>query len=156
MKEEIAKTFVALLALAVTASDFNEIAKRNKEEADKGVCHSHDFIDANEVMAEAFDVCNQPFDLNNQLDVTLWSGAWDEAKEIIQMIGESAPVVKNERLINALKAFETAYNELNGAWEDFADLPASINDLYPFRKSFDEYNIPIHEWVKKSTKDLSK
>jgi hypothetical protein len=58
-----------------------EIVARNAAEADSRVCHSHDFIDANVVMAEAFErVMGREADTQDGADLDLFNGAWDAAK----------------------------------------------------------------------------
>jgi hypothetical protein len=58
-----------------------EIVARNAAEADSRVCHSHDFIDANIVMAEAFErVMGREADTQDGADLDLFNGAWDAAK----------------------------------------------------------------------------
>lgn len=52
--EDIAFRFSAALMLAIGPKTLREVVTRNKNETVSGVCHSHDFVDANECMAEAF------------------------------------------------------------------------------------------------------
>jgi hypothetical protein len=58
---------------------------RNERETDPGICHSHDFCDANEVMLEAFKVFIAGDDVMTGIvtgdrdTVSLWNKAWDYA-----------------------------------------------------------------------------
>lgn len=48
---------------------------------DQHVCATHDFCDANMVMAEAFkNVFGREVDINDDADTDLWNTAWDLAK----------------------------------------------------------------------------
>ncbi|MBP8275356.1 MAG: hypothetical protein KAX55_00485 [Propionivibrio sp.] len=75
--------FGELLAETVTANDgsIEEVVRRNRDEAEPGICHSHDFCDANVVMETAFiQTLNRAPDLSSDLDTRLWTEAWNEAK----------------------------------------------------------------------------
>ncbi len=53
----------------------------NAERDSPGVCHSHDYCDANVFMASAFTrVTGREIDLQSHEDMVLWSAAWDFAK----------------------------------------------------------------------------
>lgn len=73
--------FVKGLTKTLTAEQFAEMCKLNAEETSTCVCHSHDFCDANEVMAEAFESVGVEFDLSDDADRALWSAAWGCAKD---------------------------------------------------------------------------
>lgn len=49
---ELASTFSAMLREELGA-DLAEVIRRNRDEIDPNVCHSHDFVDANMTMLEA-------------------------------------------------------------------------------------------------------
>jgi hypothetical protein len=56
-----------------------EIDKRNAAETDPGVCHSHDFCDANMVMDSAFTkIVGHELDPDgeSEADHDIWSRAW--------------------------------------------------------------------------------
>lgn len=148
----IAKTFVVLLKLVVSKEEYKEIVILNKNETIKDICHSHDFIEANEVMVEAFKINEQPFDLNDQEDIILWGNAWDRAQEIMQEYDRPLLAPKNEKLINALKAFNEAYNNLNKEWDN-AEATDKLSACYPFESSFDEYDVNL--WVDRAIEELS-
>jgi hypothetical protein len=50
----IALRFTQLLRYELSGREFAELVALNKAEPSLGVCHSHDYIDANTVMEEAF------------------------------------------------------------------------------------------------------
>lgn len=56
-----------------------EIIARNKV-GHPGACATHDFCDANELMAEAFkEFTGREPDCADEKDAALWSGAWNAA-----------------------------------------------------------------------------
>lgn len=88
--EKIAAEFTAILKEWL-GEDFKEVVERNRTETDSGICHSHDFCDANMAMEEAFKkvVGREPFlsedegeaqEKRTEEDSAVWSAAWDIAK----------------------------------------------------------------------------
>jgi hypothetical protein len=80
----IAQMFAQQLENVLTEEQFAEVLRRNTAEMDPGTCHSHDFCDANMVMASAFeDVMERPMVMNDtaqgEADRGLWNAAWDHA-----------------------------------------------------------------------------
>lgn len=79
--EKLAREFSRQLWLQIGPAKLRHVIGRNRKEASKEVCHSHDFCDANMMMYAA------GLDLKlwkESDDVTdyhkLWSDAWDLAK----------------------------------------------------------------------------
>jgi hypothetical protein len=65
------------LVRAELAEHMPVIIQRNKT-APAGVCATHDFCDANEIMAEAFlDQLGHAPDGDCENDTALWNAAWD-------------------------------------------------------------------------------
>lgn len=88
LKETIAARFVNLLRATLTPQQFAEMQNLNAG-ADAGICHSHDYCDANEVMARAFaQVVGREFDLES--DIALWSSAW--AYAMTHGLGQDAEI----------------------------------------------------------------
>lgn len=92
---KIAKAFGAELLKEIGADNMKKVIADNKNEKDKGVCHSHDYCDANVVMDDAFKAYGidifeefpgfpgQGMTGKNNATKTLieiWNKAWDEAK----------------------------------------------------------------------------
>jgi hypothetical protein len=80
----LALAFADVLARDMSATDWRAMRIRNRT-VDAGVCASHDVLDANMSMHEAFgDVVGHFPDLDNgpteQADFALWNAAWDVAK----------------------------------------------------------------------------
>ena len=52
--EPLAAAFLEIMGEQTTEDEREEIDGRNRQEPNPNVCHSHDFLDANMVMEEAF------------------------------------------------------------------------------------------------------
>lgn len=105
----IADAFVEGIRDSHSAAQFAEIRRRNAAELDQGVCHSHDFCDANMIMLEAFTaICGrEPAFLEGtdaeghyseaaEADAALWSQAWNIAASVglRAACGEPTPLEK--------------------------------------------------------------
>lgn len=82
-KEDLAAKFAGVLKEWLTDDQFEEMRLRNRAEAGPGVCHSHDFCDANMAMHEAFtsfgvDPLPDDGDMAQE-NIALWNAAWDLA-----------------------------------------------------------------------------
>jgi hypothetical protein len=76
----LARVFAAKLRSAITADQWRAMCRRNLIAAE-GVCASHDFLDANDVMAEAFaEVIGHEQDCASDPDAVIWSKAWSIAR----------------------------------------------------------------------------
>lgn len=64
-----------------TSAEFAEICRLNAAETNLAVCHSHDFIDANEAMNAAFrSVVGRAPDAASEDDTALMNAAWAQAR----------------------------------------------------------------------------
>jgi hypothetical protein len=85
MVARLAEVFTARLKAEMTPSEWAEMCKRNAT-ADSLTCHSHDFLDANMIMADAWryavgaDFLPDDDSEPSQSSVDLWNAAWDHAK----------------------------------------------------------------------------
>lgn len=82
LAERIADGFIKVLQDWLTAGELAEIDRRNAAEPDQGVCHSHDFCDANMAMLEPFEAATGTSPVEDTtLDwpVRLWGAAWSIA-----------------------------------------------------------------------------
>ena len=68
--KKLARAFSALLVKRIGKAKVKKVNKLNLTETDSGVCHSHDFCDANMVMASAIRRAGL---LD---DPRLWNDAW--------------------------------------------------------------------------------
>lgn len=89
-RNAIATLFVEQLRADLTVEQFAEMQNLNAV-ADKGICHSHDYCNANEVMAPAFaQVVGREIDLQSDADRGLWNDAW--AYAMIHGLGQDAEI----------------------------------------------------------------
>ena len=78
--ESLARAFSANLRRDLTAEQMAEVNRLNAT-ADAGICHSHDFLDANVTMEEAWiAIFDRVPDIQSDADCALWGEAWDLAK----------------------------------------------------------------------------
>jgi|GEM_PF-1456377 len=82
LAEKVAVAFAVCLKSDMGEDNLREVVRRNATEEYLGSCATHDFLDANMVMA---DVLTRMFgfedDLGNDCYVGLWNAAWDMAKD---------------------------------------------------------------------------
>src|SRR5262245_18477176 len=88
----IADTFVRLLRAELTPEDFAEMRRRNAtaEYRDTGCCASHDFTDANMVLADAFEefgIDAVQTEIDDQGFTARWNRVW--ALAMPQLTGET-------------------------------------------------------------------
>jgi hypothetical protein len=73
----IAMRFVQVLRNWLKPKEWLEMCERNAVQDNPGICHSHDFCDANMAMCEAFEsVVGKTPDADNEIEAKLWSDAW--------------------------------------------------------------------------------
>lgn len=84
-RDRMAALFYDYLLRDVGVEKMEVIEQRNREEMDPSICHSHDFIDANVTMLEAFtDVMGFEPDLRSNSQTNLWNDAWSFAKSAMK------------------------------------------------------------------------
>lgn len=75
----VAAAFSSILRETLTKDEMQEVIERNRSLINTTSCASHDFCDANELMAEAFTEVGIEFDIDNDEQRMLWGAAWDIA-----------------------------------------------------------------------------
>ena len=93
MIEKLAREFSRLLRRDLSDHEMSIVVTKNNGDSDTSCCHSHDFCDANMVMAEAFENVvgrlptmtgeverNPGLEKQHQQDFDLWNAAWSMAK----------------------------------------------------------------------------
>jgi len=87
----LAEQFVHRLGQAIGRAKLLEVCALNDAETSEGVCHSHDFCDANMVMDQACDdlgIAARPYDEDEAVReraTDLWNKAWDLAKASLKL-----------------------------------------------------------------------
>lgn len=79
----LSQAFTTVVRSNFTIKELREINKRNKayEITHPGCCATHDFCDANMLMAEAFhNAFKREPDVGSEEDAQLWSAAWNDAR----------------------------------------------------------------------------
>ena len=75
----LAGQFVDVIHEWTTPEEFEQIKQRNRTN-DASVCATHDFMDANEAMDEAFRrALGRSYDMESDADTALWNEAWEIA-----------------------------------------------------------------------------
>lgn len=90
----LAEAFIAELK-SCCADVYEEIIKLNADEPSPSICHSHDFCDANMVMADAFAKTFKQEFVIDDFHCAVWNQAWTQAKEMM------------------LEEYETSYHIIN-------------------------------------------
>lgn len=86
--DRVAAKFRALLVEDLTADELAEMDRRNAAQTDPNICHSHDFLDANDVMAAAFEaVAGCAPDPDCEVVARAWGNAWEIAKTSLSGVG---------------------------------------------------------------------
>jgi hypothetical protein len=80
--ERLAEKFVELLRRDLTPRELRQIRILNAHTEYENACATHDFLDANMTMLEAWvSLGYGEIDAASAADATLWSKAWDLARE---------------------------------------------------------------------------
>lgn len=78
----LAKEFSSILKEWLSKKEMEELIQANKDERDSSICHSHDYCDPNQAMADAFKkVTGKEVDMQKDKDSALVDAAWDLAKK---------------------------------------------------------------------------
>ncbi|WP_146124280.1 hypothetical protein [Burkholderia multivorans] len=78
-KLEMAQLFSKKLVESHRAEQMMDIIISNRQEENEGVCHSHDYCDANMLMLEVFEENN--LSMEDAKNYQLWNEVWDLAKK---------------------------------------------------------------------------
>jgi hypothetical protein len=88
---DLARTFSELLKDYLSPEQMAEVIRLNHAETNKNVSHAHDYLDANEVMAEAFEIVygsepvigivTGPRAAACERDTRRWNAAWTLAEK---------------------------------------------------------------------------
>lgn len=88
--DQLSEQFLQELADVIGYDSFREVVTRNAALNDPSICASHDFCDANMVMAAAFEkVMKREVDTQSDADLAVWNEAWDRAKRLMPSFAES-------------------------------------------------------------------
>lgn len=121
--EAIGALFVEQLRADLTPEQFAEMQNLNST-ADDGVCHSHDYCDANMTMADAFEqVVGREIDTQDDDDRALWSSAWRYA--LTHGLGQDAEVeaaaAEADATLGAVSVQVGQVVRIKKEWQDLGD-----------------------------------
>src|SRR3990167_3393949 len=78
----LALTFSHVLKNWLTKDEILQVIFLNEQEISSGICHTHDFCDANQAMIDAFiKLFNCTPEMQNDNDVDIINAAWEMAKK---------------------------------------------------------------------------
>lgn len=84
----LSKVFLYTLKNRISKQDFEAACQRNAVQQQPNICHSHDFCDANMVMAQAFEAASGiKVDIENDNQRYIWTSAWRLATGAMSMKG---------------------------------------------------------------------
>lgn len=91
---QVAHEFSRRLRIEIEAvgGSIEEVVRRNAAEAIPSVCHSHDFVDSNQVMLDTFEALQINFDLQDESHIALCNAAWRLARGSSFTVEHSAPI----------------------------------------------------------------
>jgi hypothetical protein len=121
--EAIGALFVEKLRAELPPAHFAEMQNLNST-ADDGICHSHDYCDANVTMAAAFEqVVGREIDLQSDDDRALWSAAWRYA--LTHGLGQDAEIeaaaAEADATLGAVSVQVGQVVRIKPEWQDAGD-----------------------------------
>jgi len=78
--EQLADKFSAILNGWLNPETLAEVRRRNRNEHNLSICHSHDFCDPNQAMIDALEAFGIEFDVQSDEQTDLIDSAWNIAK----------------------------------------------------------------------------
>jgi hypothetical protein len=83
--DALAVEFCDAMREALTSGQMRQVVERNQAEPDAGVCHSHDFCDANMVLHEVF--MRHGMDLSAEDTPAVWGDLWNRTWDLAKARG---------------------------------------------------------------------
>lgn len=80
--ERLAREFARRLRAEIGEAGMAEVVSRNKAERNPAICHTHDFVDSNQTMLDAWEVVagKGPRIPLRGVEAEVWGDAWSLAK----------------------------------------------------------------------------
>ena len=103
----------------------------NRQEKEVGVCHSHDYCDANMLMLEVFEENN--LNVEDEANHQLWNDVWDLAKQ-----NEFFYKMSEEKAKEYLSQFKTS--KVADVYDDYPTLREALAVLIP------DFEYPDHSY----------
>ena len=145
----LAKEFASRLIIALPehGGTITKVIARNKRETNGTVCHSHDFLDANDVMAEAFlNVAGHEHDPQSDEDLQTWNAAWNMAVRQ-EFFCSPAGAVEDNSAINLLAQLTRAFRQQCPAQQHDADTQALLKRIESvLQTDSTTSSVPVKYW----------
>ncbi|MDN7869816.1 hypothetical protein QZM26_10355 [Burkholderia multivorans] len=134
-KLEMAQSFSKKLVDNHRAEQIIDIIISNRHEDNVGVCHSHDYFDANMLMLEVFEENN--LSIEDESNHALWNEVWDLAKK-----NEFFYKMSQEKAREYLAQFKD--RKIADIYDDYPTLREALLVLIP------DFEYPDHSYKKVS------
>ncbi len=79
--EELSLTFNKLIREYLTEAQMAQVIADNGTEAYDGACATHDHLDANMVMLDAYEQVIGEFDYEDEAHFNMWNDAWSMSRD---------------------------------------------------------------------------
>lgn len=130
-KLAMAQSFSKKLVDCHTPEQMIDIIICNRQEKNTGVCHSHDYCDANMLMLEVFEENN--LNVEDEANHQLWNDVWDLAKQ-----NEFFYKMSQEKAKEYLSQFKTS--KVADVYDDYPTLREALAVLIP------DFEYPDHSY----------
>ncbi|HDR9192427.1 TPA: hypothetical protein QDB51_006612 [Burkholderia vietnamiensis] len=134
-KLAMAQSFSKKLVECHRPEQIIDIILSNRQEESEGVCHSHDYCDANMLMLEVFEENN--LSIEDDSNHALWGEVWDLAKE-----NEFFYKMSPEQAVGYLCGFKDS--KISDIYHDYPTLKEALAILIP------DFNYSAHAHKKVS------
>ncbi|HDR9188651.1 TPA: hypothetical protein QDB51_002726 [Burkholderia vietnamiensis] len=134
-KLEMAQLFSKKLVESHRAEQMMDIIISNRQEENEGVCHSHDYCDANMLMLEVFEENN--LSIEDESNHALWNEVWELAKK-----NEFFYKMSEEKAREYLSQFKD--RKIADIYDDYPTLREALSVLIP------DFEYPDHSYKKVS------
>lgn len=79
-ENKLSVLFSAVIRSWLSKDELEKVNDLNQNEADKQICHSHDFCDANQAMIDALDQMKMDYEPMDDIQGKLINDAWEISK----------------------------------------------------------------------------
>ncbi|MGU4699207.1 hypothetical protein K6L09_21290 [Burkholderia cepacia] len=130
-KLAMAQSFSKKLVEIHTPEQMVDIIISNRHEDNAGICHSHDYCDANMVMLEVFEENN--LNVEDEANHAIWNEVWDIAKK-----NEFFYKMTEEKAKEYLSQFRNS--KIADIYDDYPTLREALSVLIP------DFEYPDHSY----------
>jgi len=127
--DRLANNFIEVIREWLTPEQCREVDQRNRAEVDANICHTHDFMDANQAMEQAYvNMWGEEPDLSAEGVMDDWGDAWMLAKARgFEWLHTKSEVVDREMTIKRLRKMEEELRTMSvDLWMQTVDDPETV------------------------------